>query len=300
MDAAGRRRQGAAGSRTAPPASSSSRSRARTARRSPSRSRTRSTSLRPQADFEALPRRVAGRRQAARRRSYAVGVAAPDEATTPRRVEAARRLPRRRRPRPVRGAALSRSASPAGRTSSSRSRRSRDDPGRRGPRRRRAAARAAGNALQAHAAPRIAAGTWQDAGWKDWNGSWGSTPSSRPPTGTSAPRSITRSASSRLRARPDADRLPHHRHLLPVHGGDVRRGDGDVPGGRRLVELRAARVQRVLVVLRRLGPDAQLRGDGRDLGVLRPALPRQRVLGRAAPLARATSSPARSSSRSWP
>ena len=42
--------------------------------------------------------------------------------------------------------------------------------------------------------PRIAASTWQDAGWKDWSGSWGSTPSSRRPTGTSAPPSITRSA----------------------------------------------------------------------------------------------------------
>ena len=44
--------------------------------------------------------------------------------------------------------------------------------------------------------PRIARSTWQDAGWKDWSGSWGSTPSSRRPTGTSARRSITRSASS--------------------------------------------------------------------------------------------------------
>ena len=44
--------------------------------------------------------------------------------------------------------------------------------------------------------------------------------------------------------------------------------------------LRAPRVQRVLVVLRRLGPDAQLRRDGRDLRVLRPALPRQRCSGR--------------------
>ena len=44
--------------------------------------------------------------------------------------------------------------------------------------------------------PRIARGIWQDAGWKDWNESWGSTPSSRPLTGTSAPPSITRWASS--------------------------------------------------------------------------------------------------------
>ena len=40
------------------------------------------------------------------------------------------------------------------------------------------------------------ASAWHDAAWKDWNGSWGSMPSSRPPTATSAPRSTTRSASS--------------------------------------------------------------------------------------------------------
>ena len=88
----------------------------------------------------------------------------------------------------------------------------------------------------------------------------------------------------RARARPDADRLPDHGPLLPVHRGHLRRGDRDVPRGRRVLELRAPRVQRVLVVLRRLGPDAQLRRDGRDLRVLRPALPRQRVLGGAAAL----------------
>ena len=47
------------------------------------------------------------------------------------------------------------------------------------------------------------------------------------------------------------DLLPDRRDLL--------RGDRDVPGGGRLVELRAPRLQRVLVVLRRVGPDAQLR-----------------------------------------
>ena len=54
--------------------------------------------------------------------------------------------------------------------------------------------------------------------------------------------------------------------------------------------LRAPRVQRVLVVLRRLGADAHLRGDDRHERVLRPALPRRPVLGRAQALARATSS----------
>ena len=72
-----------------------------------------------------------------------------------------------------------------------------------------------------------------------------------------------------LRARPDAARLHHHRVLLLLHGGELRRGDDDVPGGGRLVELRPPRVQRVLVVLRRLGADAHLRGDDRHVGVLR-------------------------------
>ena len=79
-----------------------------------------------------------------------------------------------------------------------------------------------------------------------------------------------------VRARPDAGRLHHHRlHLLP-DGRHLRRGDGDVPGGRRLVVVRAARLQRVRVLLRRLGADAQLHDHDRHLGVLRAALLRQR------------------------
>ena len=80
-----------------------------------------------------------------------------------------------------------------------------------------------------------------------------------------------------LRARPDPGRLHHHRVLLLLHRRELRRGDGDVPRGGRLVELRAARVQRVLVVLRRLGGDADLHGHDRHLGVLRAALHRRRV-----------------------
>ena len=57
--------------------------------------------------------------------------------------------------------------------------------------------------------------------------------------------------------------------------------------------LRAARLQRVLVLLRRLGPDAQLHHHGRDLGVLRAALP-GRLLGAAAAQSPATSSAASS------
>ena len=58
--------------------------------------------------------------------------------------------------------------------------------------------------------------------------------------------------------------------------------------------LRAARVQRVLVVLRRLGGDAHLHGHDRHLGVLRPALHRRRVRVRRGAAARA---PATSSRR---
>src|SRR6185312_12674686 len=90
-------------------------------------------------------------------------------------------------------------------------------------------------------------------------------------------------AGGELRARPDADRLRHRRlHLLP-DGRHLLGGDGDVSGGGRLLQLRASRLQRVLVLLRRLGPDAQLRHHDLDLGVLRAALPRLAVLGAAAP-----------------
>ena len=77
----------------------------------------------------------------------------------------------------------------------------------------------------------------------------------------------------RDRARPHADRLHHQRPDLRRDGGDLRRGHRSLPGGRRLVELRAARVQRARLVRRGLGPDAQLRDHRRDLGDLRPALP---------------------------
>ena len=86
----------------------------------------------------------------------------------------------------------------------------------------------------------------------------------------------------RPRPRADAARLRHHGDLLLLHGGDLRRGDGDVPRGRRVVELRAPRLQRARLVLRGLGADAQLRHHGRDLGLLRAALPRRPVLGTAA------------------
>ena len=95
-----------------------------------------------------------------------------------------------------------------------------------------------------------------------------------------------------VRARAHAGGLHDHRRDLLPDRRHLRRGDGDVPRGRRLVVVRAPRLQRVLVVLRRLGADAQLHDHDRHLGVLRPALHRRAVLGAAAPLARATSSAA--------
>ncbi len=53
----------------------------------------------------------------------------------------------------------------------------------------------------------------------------------------------------------------------------LHRGDGDVPGGGRVLELRASRVQRGSQLLRGVGADAQLHHHRRDLGVLRAALP---------------------------
>ena len=46
--------------------------------------------------------------------------------------------------------------------------------------------------------------------------------------------------------------------IFYLTAADLRRGDRDVSRGWRLLELRAPRIQRVLVVLRGLGPDAQL------------------------------------------
>src|SRR4026207_365304 len=50
-----------------------------------------------------------------------------------------------------------------------------------------------------------------------------------------------------------------------------------LPAGGGPAGLPPPRLQRVLVVLRRLGRDAHLHGDDRHLGVLRPALHRRRV-----------------------
>ena len=68
---------------------------------------------------------------------------------------------------------------------------------------------------------------------------------------------------------------------LRLHRGHLRRGDGALSRGRRLVELRPARLQRARLVRRCLGADARLHRHGRHLGVLRPALPLD-LLGAAA------------------
>ena len=85
----------------------------------------------------------------------------------------------------------------------------------------------------------------------------------------------------RLRARADPARVRHLGADLRLHRRDLRRGDGDVPRGRRLRQLRPPRVQRARLVHRGLGADAQLHHHGRDLGLLRPPLPRG-LLGAAA------------------
>ena len=77
----------------------------------------------------------------------------------------------------------------------------------------------------------------------------------------------------RLRARADPARLRDRRRDLRRDGRDVRRGNGAVPGGRRIGELRAARVRRARQLRRGLGADARVHRHRRRLGVLRPPLP---------------------------
>ncbi len=88
-----------------------------------------------------------------------------------------------------------------------------------------------------------------------------------------------------LRPRADAGRLRDRRPDLHGDRRHLRRGDGDVPRGRRLIELRAPRLQRAGQLHRGLGADAQLHHHRRHLGVLRAALPR-RLLAVAGGLAR--------------
>ena len=70
------------------------------------------------------------------------------------------------------------------------------------------------------------------------------------------------------------------------------------PRGGRLLELRAPRLQRAVVVLRGVGADAQLHDHDRHLGVLRAALPRRAVLAGARSTARRRRCSGSASSRS--
>ena len=79
--------------------------------------------------------------------------------------------------------------------------------------------------------------------------------------------------------------------IFAATAADLRGGNGPLPRGRRLVELRAARVQRARQLRRRVGADAQLRDHDLHLGVLRPALPLD-LLGAAARRTPGTSSSA--------
>ena len=114
-------------------------------------------------------------------------------------------------------------------------------------------------------------------------------------TGTSAPRSTTRSASP-PRSRSGS---PRSSSSSPASSSRRRRStyaEGTVllPRGRRLVQLRAPRLQRGRELRGGLGPDAQLHHHDRHLGVLRPALPVD-LLGAAEDRSRGTSSSAPSS-----
>ena len=74
-------------------------------------------------------------------------------------------------------------------------------------------------------------------------------------------------------ARADADRLHVRRRPVRADREDLRRGRGDVSRSRRCLIVRAPRVQRGRVVLRRLGTDARLHHHDRHLGLLRAPLP---------------------------
>ena len=78
----------------------------------------------------------------------------------------------------------------------------------------------------------------------------------------------------RARAHPAGVRV--RRRAVRAHRQNLRRGRRDVPRSRRLLLVRAPRLQRRRLVLRRLGAEPRLHPHDRHLGVLRAALP-QRV-----------------------
>ena len=89
-------------------------------------------------------------------------------------------------------------------------------------------------------------------------------------------------AGGAVRARADAGHVHDRGPDLRLHRRHLRRGDGALPGGGRLLELRPPRLQRARLLPRRLGADAHLHRHRGDLGLLRPPLP-GRLLGAAGP-----------------
>ena len=83
----------------------------------------------------------------------------------------------------------------------------------------------------------------------------------------------------RPRPRADAADLPRRRPAVRPDDAHLRRGRGDVPRARRLVDVRPLRLQRAGLVHRRLGDPDRLPDRHRPGGDLRPALPRRRSPG---------------------
>ena len=82
----------------------------------------------------------------------------------------------------------------------------------------------------------------------------------------------------RARARADAAGLRVRRRAVRADRENLRRGRLDVPRSGRLLLVRAPRLRRRRLVLRRLGAEPRLHPHDRHLGVLRAALP-ERVPG---------------------
>ena len=82
-----------------------------------------------------------------------------------------------------------------------------------------------------------------------------------------------------VRPRADADRFVIAGVIFAFTAATYTEATVDVPGGRRLLQLRPARVQRARVVRRGVGADAQLHDHGRHLGVLRASLPERLLAG---------------------
>ena len=80
-------------------------------------------------------------------------------------------------------------------------------------------------------------------------------------------------ARRRPRARAHAAGVRVRRRAVRADGENVRRGRRDVPRSRRLLLVRAPRLQRRRLVLRRLGAEPRLHPHDRHLGVLRSPLP---------------------------